>query len=58
MNVFALRARYTARPKDPILEREGYFQKTKLGDTEQLTDFKVPVRNIALFCVCVCGGFL
>lgn len=33
-NIIVLRARYAARLKDPILEGEGYFQKSRLGDTE------------------------
>lgn len=28
MNVFVLRARYTARLTDAILEQEGYFQRS------------------------------
>lgn len=37
-NIVVLRARYAARLKDPILEGEGHFQKSRLGDTEQLTE--------------------
>lgn len=38
MNVFDFRARYTARPKNPILHGKGYFWKSRLGNTKQWTN--------------------